>query len=259
MKKFNLLKVGIIIMCLSALFGCSNKAATEPAEIKAPLGFSLLYQGHASLRITTAEGKVIYIDPASGEGYDLPADMILVTHQHSDHNKIDLVTQKEDCVVIIGNEVLENTGVTTYEYNTDNELTSKNEGKPQTFAYGFVKVEAVEARNERHNPEECVGYILTFRDGTGVYVSGDTSTTEQMKTFADRELDYAFIVCDGVYNMGVEEASACAKLIGAKNTIPYHMTSQTELFSQEVADKFDVEGKMIMKPGEIVYRYGANG
>ena len=254
MKKFTLMKVAIIGICSLLLFGCAKETTTGQTEIT-PHDFSLLYQGHASLRITTAEGKVIYIDPASGEGYDLPADMILVTHGHPDHNKIDLVTQKEGCVVITEKEALENTGVSTYEYNKGNRLI--NDGEHNIFEYDFVKVEAVEANNERHDPAECVGYILTLSNGTTLYISGDTSKTEQMKTFADRKLDYAFIVCDGVYNMDVEEASACAKLIGAKHTIPYHMTSQTELFSQEVADKFDVEGKKIMKPGEIMYIYGA--
>ena len=47
---------------------------------------TLLYQGHASLRIETAEGKTIYIDPFSGEGYEKAADLILMTHDHYDHN-----------------------------------------------------------------------------------------------------------------------------------------------------------------------------
>ena len=32
----------------------------------------LYYQGHGSFRITTAEGKVIYVDPHAGDGYDSP-------------------------------------------------------------------------------------------------------------------------------------------------------------------------------------------
>jgi len=43
---------------------------------------TLLYQGHGSFRISTVDGKVIYIDPFAGEGYDLPADLIMVSHQH---------------------------------------------------------------------------------------------------------------------------------------------------------------------------------
>ena len=55
----------------------------------------LYYQGHGSYRITAKDGRVIYIDPYAGDGYDLPADGILVTHQHHDHNKIELVTRKK--------------------------------------------------------------------------------------------------------------------------------------------------------------------
>ena len=49
----------------------------------------LLYQGHGSLRLTTAAGTVVYIDPFMGDGYDVPADLVLVTHQHYDHRSID--------------------------------------------------------------------------------------------------------------------------------------------------------------------------
>ena len=57
------------ILSLSILLlGCSA-AAAEGA------GARILYQGHGSLRIVTEEGKVIYIDPYAGEGYDLPADL----------------------------------------------------------------------------------------------------------------------------------------------------------------------------------------
>ncbi len=39
----------------------------------------LLYQGHGSARLTTDEGKIVYIDPYAGGGYDLSADLILAT------------------------------------------------------------------------------------------------------------------------------------------------------------------------------------
>ena len=54
------------------LLGCSSAMAEGSG--------TLLYQGHGSLRIVTCEGKVIYIDPYAGEGYDLSADLILITH-----------------------------------------------------------------------------------------------------------------------------------------------------------------------------------
>ena len=56
------------------LLGCG------PAMAESAGASRILYQGHGSLRMTTGDGKVIYIDPYAGEGYDIPADLILVTH-----------------------------------------------------------------------------------------------------------------------------------------------------------------------------------
>lgn len=52
--------------------------------------------------------------------------------------------------------------------------------------------------------------------------------------------------------MDVSEASACAKTIGAKHTIPYHMEPVKDKsgFDMNVAKRFDVPGKIILQPGE---------
>ena len=194
---------------------------------------TLLYQGHASIRITTAEGKVIYIDPYAGEGYDLPADLILITHEHSDHNRVDLIASKDSgCKVITEKEALEG-------------------GEHRTFDLGYVTVEAVEAGNKNHDPTKCVGYILTLSGGIQIYISGDTARTAQMETFAERHLDYAFFCCDGVYNMDVAEASECAALVDAGHSIPYHM-APGELFDIERAEQFKADGRLIVAAGEEI-------
>ena len=195
---------------------------------------TLLYQGHASLRITTKEGKVIYVDPYAGEGYDAPADLILVTHAHSDHTATHLIeTKNADCVTITQAEALAG-------------------GEYKTFDFGFVTVEAVQAgNNPNHNINACVGYVLTLSDGKSIYVSGDTSTTEQMGTFAARNFDYAFFCCDGLYNMGIEEAAACARLVQAKHSIPYHIVPG-RLFDRELAETFNVDNRLIVADGETI-------
>ncbi|MCR5371762.1 MAG: MBL fold metallo-hydrolase, partial [Clostridium sp.] len=159
----------------------------------------LMYQGHGSLRIVTADKKVIYIDPYAGEGYDLPADLILVTHGHMDHNKLELIEKrKDDCRVITNTEALVN-------------------GEYKTFDLGYVTVEAVQAgNNKNHDINVCVGYVLTFPDGVSVYATGDTSRTAQMEELAARDIHYALYCCDGRFNMGPEEASACAQTVNAR-------------------------------------------
>ena len=127
------------------------------------------------------------------------------------------------------------------------------DGIHQTFEFDFVKVEAVEAGNNRnHSIKECVGYLLTFTDGITVYVSGDTSKTKQMESLAERSIDYAFYCCDGVYNMGLKEAAECAELVGAKHNIPYHNSTgiSRNHFSKKSALKFNAPNRMIVEPGQ---------
>ena len=59
----------------------------------------VLYQGHGIMRFTTEAGTVIYLDPFMGEGYDVAANLILVTHQHYDHTAIDKPPHAKGCAV----------------------------------------------------------------------------------------------------------------------------------------------------------------
>ncbi|MCL2773985.1 MAG: MBL fold metallo-hydrolase [Oscillospiraceae bacterium] len=193
----------------------------------------LFYQGHGSYRITANDGRVIYVDPYAGdkESYKLPADIILVTHQHHDHNQTDLCAKKDGCKIITNAEALAG--------KTHN-----------SFDVGGISIESVEAKNLMHNPKDCVGYIVTM-DGIKIYAAGDTSKTEQMKTFAEKNIDYALFPCDGKFNMSLKEAAECAKIIGAKHNIPIHM-SPGKLFSRERAEKFDAPNRLILEPNQEI-------
>jgi len=191
----------------------------------------LLYQGHGSHRLTTGDGVVMYIDPYVGTGYDVPADIILVSHQHADHNQTDLITRKPDCTVITNVEALAG-------------------GKHNTFSVKGVTIEAVNAENQNHPSDECVGFIITV-DGLNLYFSCDTGQTAEMAGFAARKLDYAFLCCDGFYNMGLVEAAECARLIGAKHNVPVHM-KPGELFDRAVAEKFEAPNRLIIEAGEEI-------
>lgn len=194
----------------------------------------VLYQGHGSMRFTTDGGTVIYLDPFMGEGYDVPANLILVTHQHFDHNAVDLPARAEGCVVW---------------QNADAHPT------PDTWltrAFGDVTVEAVQAKNANHDPAVCVGYVLTM-DGVSVYCAGDTSRTPQMDELAARGLDYAFLPGDGIYNMDVAEAARCAALIGAAHSVPVHLNPM-EPYGEAQARRFAelAPNALLIRPGEDV-------
>ncbi|MDR1600352.1 MAG: MBL fold metallo-hydrolase [Oscillospiraceae bacterium] len=192
----------------------------------------LYYQGHGSYRLTTNDGRVVYVDPYAGDGYDVTADFILVTHQHHDHNRTGLVAKKTGCVIITNEEALEG-------------------GKHNSFDLGGgLTVEAVEASNRNHSPNECVGYVVGL-DGVTLYCAGDTSRTEQMGELKARGLDYALFPMDGVYNMGLEEAAECARVVGAKRNIPIHMKPGA-LFDRGKSDQWDAPNKLVIEPGQEI-------
>ena len=190
----------------------------------------LLYQGHGSYRLTSDDGRVIFVDPYKGKGYDAPADIILVTHQHNDHNKIKRCAQKQDCKIITNAEALEG-------------------GMHNSFDIGGIKILAVEASNKLHDPKKCVGYIITL-DGVKIYASGDTSKTGQMESFAAIKLDYALFPGDGLFNMGIGEAAECAQIVGAKHNILVHLKPGDSL--QSKFKKWNAPNKLLVLPDEEI-------
>ena len=214
-----------ILMAAVLMTACANsEGAKEETKVA-----KLLYQGHGSFRLTTENGKVIYIDPYGGEGYDEPADLILVTHQHPDHNQINLPVHGDDCVI--------------YQ-NTDALI----DGEYQMTDIAGVHIEAVQAYNSNHPVDQCVGYLVTV-NGKLLYFAGDTSKTVQMSELADRNIDYAFLPTDGKFNMDMPEAIECAEIIKAKHTVPVHM-SPGKLFDAERAKLFDTPSAYIMADGD---------
>ena len=148
--------IGILSLSL-LLLGCGTASAESGTE-----GHRLLYQGHGSLRIVTSEGKVIYIDPYAGEGYDLPADLILITHGHQDHTAVKLIKKRaEDCRVITWKEALDNVIVAkTYaeRWTTDknwNPYYTDFTMSPER-AHGlsmFIRQDPISYYYQRRNPE----------------------------------------------------------------------------------------------------------
>ena len=224
----------ISVLFILSIFMVTCICLSASAEGPESAADRLLYQGHGSLRIITKEGKVIYVDPYAGEGYNLPADLILVSHGHPDHGSVDLIKNRnEDCRVI---------------YNTDALVN----GEYKKFDLGYATVEAVQAgNNKNHDINVCVGWLITLSDGISIYATGDTSTTDQMAELAERDIHYAFFVCDGRFNMDMDEAIKCAKMVKARNSIPYHM-SPGQLFDAARAELFDVPGKLIIPAGEEI-------
>ncbi len=194
----------------------------------------LTYLCHSSFKLVSNSGVVIYIDPFIDGGMESPADIVLVTHEHFDHNQTQLLHRNPGCVEVHAQEAL-------------------SHGVFEAFDCNGVRVAAVPACNDNHDSAQCAGYVVEL-DGKKLYFAGDTSATECMgEELAAMHLDYAFLPCDGVFNMDVEEASRCARLIGAAHTVPIHTTPVSSAadcgFDHAKADAFDCAGKLVLEPG----------
>ncbi len=201
---------------------------------KEELQVELTFLGRASVRININDGRTIYIDPYAGayKEYGEEADLVLVTHQHDDHNKIGLTTLKDSgemyqCPMDIkSGDVIESNGIT---------------------------IEAVDAYNSNHARSQSCGFIITI-DDIVIYHAGDTSTTTQMSEFDEKEIDYALLVMDGYYNMDAVEAMEVAELIDAEAVIPIHSAKSSD-YNEENARLYTLDNRILVLPGETISLY----
>ena len=227
----------IIMTNLYATNSMNNNSNQNVIKGVSDMNVKLKYMGQGTVRIITEDKKVIYVDPFAGDDYSMAADLILQTHDHFDHSALEKVTNRNsDCQIITEKEALSN-------------------GKHQTFDLPFVKIVAVEVGyNKNHDVNKCVGYVLEFKNGIKVYLSGDTSKTKQMEEMSKMNIDYAFFCTDGEYNMGNLEAAECARLVNAKHNIPYHNdTSNNDIrFDKKKAEEWTAPNKLIINVNEEI-------
>jgi L-ascorbate metabolism protein UlaG (beta-lactamase superfamily) len=237
MFKFILLL--IFLGCVTGLV--NSQVHFETDNITTSSGdLKITFIGHGTL-IFTFNGKVIHVDPY-GELADysiLPkADIILITHEHSDHfdlsaikilrtNKTELVFTETCAKKISGGMVMKN-------------------GEVQTIQ--VIKIEAVPAYNIVHKRDNGQpfhpkgvgnGYILTFGDKR-VYVAGDTENIPEMKTL--QGIDVTFLPMNLPYTMTPEMVADAAKVLKPKILYPYHYgDTDTSQLLEILKDVRDIE------------------
>jgi L-ascorbate metabolism protein UlaG (beta-lactamase superfamily) len=181
---------------------------------------NVAWLGHDSFRLSGS--KTVYIDPWHIAAGAPPGDIILITHEHSDHfDKGDIAKVSQSTTVLVGPA----------------EVTRQVAGDTRTVAPGDVvtvagvTVRAVPAYNTdkfrepgvvfHPKADAKVGYVVEL-DGTSYYHSGDTDVIDEMEQI---DVDVAMIPVSGTYVMTADEAAcACGKL-RAGVVIPMHYDS----------------------------------
>jgi L-ascorbate metabolism protein UlaG (beta-lactamase superfamily) len=193
---------------------------------------SLKYIMHSFFKIKTSAGKVIYIDPAMVNSFEDSADVVLITHEHSDHNDLTRIKRKQNCIVIRSADALKN-------------------GVYQTFSIDNLTIKGVPAYNSHHSKSSCVGYVIEI-NGIKIYHAGDTGLIDEMADLANDNITFALLPMDGTYTMSPEQATEAAGRIKANYDIPIHTLPGTIGYSDQIVARFTSPNKMVIKPGAII-------
>jgi len=184
----------------------------------------LHWLGHDSFRLDGP--PVIYFDPwklrpADIKGAGRAADLVLVSHEHSDH------CSPEDIEAISGSAT-----VLLCSSGAAEKLPGTQIIRPgESMAVAGVEVEAVRAYNINKfrspgipfHPREAdmVGYIVTI-GGLRLYFAGDTDHIPEM---ADFDCDVALLPVSGKYVMTAAEAADAARTLQPQVVVPMHFGS----------------------------------
>jgi L-ascorbate metabolism protein UlaG (beta-lactamase superfamily) len=161
------------------------------------------------------DGVAVYIDPW-GVTTDVPADVLFITHAHSDHfspEDIEKVSKQGTRIVAPADVARDLSGDVTVAKPGD------------SIDVGGIKAQAVPAYNiveERRDfhpqSNNWVGYILTLGTNT-YYHAGDTDHVPELSSI---RADVAFLPIGGHYTMEPPEAAGLAKAIGPRIAVPMH-------------------------------------
>lgn len=183
----------------------------------------ITFIGHGSLMFEF-DNRVIQVDPVSREAdYALlpKSDIVLITHQHSDHFDLEALqkTIKKDTKIYLTPKCAEESdsiGNIIIMINGDHQ---ENEGIMMEAVPAYNILHMRSPGNPFHPKGEGNGYILTL-GGKRIYVAGDTENTAEMKAL--KNIDIAFLPMNLPYTMTPEMVADAVRAFKPAILYPYH-------------------------------------
>jgi L-ascorbate metabolism protein UlaG (beta-lactamase superfamily) len=226
---------------------------------------SITWLGHATFIITTPGGKQIVTDPwLEGNPMCPPdrqridkADLILVSHGHSDHTaSVVAVARATKAPIVAVHELagwLERKGLQGV----------KGMGIGGTQAVAGLEVTMTPAVHTSSVVEDGeivylgspVGFVVRLENGMAFYFAGDTALFGDMRLIAEMHApEIAFLPIGDHYTMGPDAAARACQLLGVRQVVPMHygtfpvLTGTPERL-KHLVEPFGVD-VLVLKPGE---------
>ena len=198
-------------------------AQNKTDKFKTPNGtISVQPKLHSSMLINYND-ITIAVDPYGGEqlfNRSLAPEIVLITDIHGDHlnmSTLELLNTSESIFIVpkaVANKLPP--GIAKEVVIVKNGQGVHREG---IFFMAIPMYNVPETEDSRHPKGRGNGYIIEI-ENQRIYISGDTSATEEMKLL--RDIDIAFICMNLPYTMDVEEAADVVLKIAPKTVFPYH-------------------------------------
>ena len=191
---------------------------------------AITWLGHSSFRVRTPGGKEILFDPWYTGNPSFPekarpkaADLILISHGHSDHITDAEAMAKSTGATVVGiweiTSWLGSKGVKNIEpMNKGGTITAKG-----------LRITMTDARHSSSADKdltylgEAAGFVVKLENGQTIYFAGDTSLFGDMKLIGELyKPDIAFLPIGDRFTMGPDTAAMAAKWLGVKQVVPMH-------------------------------------
>ena len=185
------------------------------------------------------DGVTVYIDPWDVTTED-EADLILITHAHSDHFQPDEIARisKDGTKVVAPADCAKELSGDVTAVQPGDSLTVAGVGIQAVPAYNIN-----EERLEMHpKANRWVGYVLTLGEHV-YYHAGDTDHLPELEQL---DPDVAFVPIGGTYTMDAGEAGGLVRAMRPRLAVPMHYgfvvgsPSDADRFAKE-ADPVEVQ------------------
>jgi L-ascorbate metabolism protein UlaG (beta-lactamase superfamily) len=225
---------------------------------------SITWFGHATFLLATPGGKRIVFDPWLNGNPKAPAgsridkaDVICVTHGHSDHSG-DVVT------------VARATGATVVAVY---ELANWFQGKGLRDVVGMgvggtvevkglkismtpaLHTSSIEEDGQVHYVGLATGFVVRMEDNRAIYFAGDTALFGDMRLIHDVHApEIAFLPIGDHYTMDPAAAAKACEMLGVRQVVPMHygtfpmLTGSPEVL-KKLVEPMGVD-VLVLEPGE---------
>jgi L-ascorbate metabolism protein UlaG (beta-lactamase superfamily) len=228
-------------------------------------GIKITWLGHATFRIQTPKGKIIFIDPWVMGNLVCPekekdiksVDILLCTHGHGDHvgDAVEIAKRHDPKVVGIPElcSWLRKKGVRqTAEMNKGG--TQKLDDIKVTMVHADHSCGILDGDQFVYGGEAC-GYVIEFDNGVKIYHAGDTNVFGDMAIIRDLYAPtIAMLPIGDHYTMSPREAAYACNLLKPETVIPMHFATFPALTGRPSELSKLVQGVTVleMKPGQTI-------